>query len=216
MKWRMKILAFETTDGVRAVYLYNADHEIISTYRWAVTPKHNYPTDLYSDPRYNGDTIRETTALPTGSMSQYLGMDRMSLMLIKIHNLQSVARQYDYDMSLYSFSVKEDLLALSGREALADNICRAVETLDIQAVEDAVTAAVEHLLPGQQELPADTTRQIVRQAAAYIDENYFEDLNLSVLAEKFNVESSYFNRVFKKNTGMSPREYRNSLSIQEV
>lgn len=372
---------------------------------------------------------RETTALPTGSMSKYLGMDKMSLMLIKIHNLHRVTRQYDYDMSLYSVSVKQDLLALTGREdlilfnhiyrpgefmllselseperkvlaakirdyfagypeayltismtgndysieringayreavsallsrkfgkchqilsartaptegcgrlepdilkqvqsnlqsgnkasvlrllledtglstcqgwqyaqvmqlakeigmalsqfavrhrpesamadmdTLVDNICHAVETLDIQNIRDAVTAAVEHLLPGRQELPADTTRQIVRQAAAYIDENYFEDLNLSVLAEKFNVESSYFsrmfrqemgenlifyitrkriekaqsliagsdinlteiaflvgyndysyfNRVFKKNTGMSPREYRNSLSTQEV
>lgn len=371
---------------------------------------------------------RETTALPTGSMEKYLDMDKMSLMLIKIHNLQSVTRQYDYDMSLYSFCVQQDLLALAGREdlilfnhiyrpgefmllselnererkalaerirdyfskypeayltiamtsngysiervnaayreavstllsrrfgkthqllsermvtaegtgrlepeivkqvqsnlqsgnktlvlrllledaglgscqgwqyaqvmqlakeigmtltkfaikyrpegsmadmdALADSICHAVETLDIQAVRDAVTAAVEHLLPGQPDLPADTTRQIIRQAAAYIDENYFEDLNLSALAEKFRVESSYFsrmfrqemgenlifyitrrriekaqsliansdtnlteiaflvgyndysyfNRVFKKNTGMSPREYRNSVTAQE-
>lgn len=372
---------------------------------------------------------RETTALPTGSMDKYLGMEKMSLMLIKIHNLQTVTRQYGYDMSLYSFSLKRDLLALAGREdlilfnhiyrpgefmllseldesgrkalaikiqhyftqypdayltiamtgnnysiervnaayreavsvllsrkfgkthqilterrpvtegigrlepdivkqvqanlysgnkhgvqrllleetglaacdswqyaqvmqlakeigmtlskfairhrpessvadmdALADNICRAVETLELQNIRDAVRTAVEYLLPGQQEMPADTTKQIVRQAAAYIDENYFEDLNLSVLAEKFRVESSYFsrmfrqemgenlifyitrkriekaqgliahsetnlteiaflvgyndysyfNRVFKKSTGMSPREYRNSLSPREV
>ena len=50
--------AFETTDAVKALYLYNADHEVISTFRRAVTPKHNYPTDLYSDPQYNGDTIK--------------------------------------------------------------------------------------------------------------------------------------------------------------
>ena len=365
---------------------------------------------------------RETTALPTGDLSKYLDMDRMSLMLIKIHNLQSVTRTFDYDMSLYSYCVKEDLLALAGREdlilfnhiyrpgefmllseleekerlalaekicsyfgkyldtwvtvsmtpnaysiervnnayreavavllsrqfgknhqilcsrnagtagsrrlepeiikqvqtnlqsgnknavlrllledtglsapigwqyaqvmqlvkeigvtlgkyagryrpegsvadvdALTDSIVYAVETMDIRKIRDAVTAAVEYLLPAQREIPADTTRQIVRQAAAYIDENYFEDLNLSLLAEKFRVESSYFsrifrqemgenlifyitrkriekaqqliansdtnlteiaflvgyndysyfNRVFKKNTGMSPREYRN-------
>jgi len=368
---------------------------------------------------------RETTALPTGAMSRYLGMEKMSLMLIKIHNLQTVTRRYDYDMSLYSCCVKEAFLELAEREdvilfnhiyrpgefmllsemnreermtlaekirayfsgypeawvtvamtandytvervntayreavsillsrqfgkshrilasragspdgsgrlepeivkqvqsnlhsgnkntvlrllledtglsacegwqyaqvmhlakeigmtltkfaikhrpensvadmdALADGICYAVETLEVRSVCDAVKAAVEHLLPGRPELPADTTRQIIRQAAAYIDENYFEDLNLSVLAEKFSVESSYFsrifrqemgenlifyitrkriekaqsliagsdtnlteiaflvgyndysyfNRVFKKNTGMSPREYRNSVS----
>ena len=50
--------AFETTDSVKALYLYNDEHEIISTYRRAVTPKHNYPTDIYLDPQYNGDTIK--------------------------------------------------------------------------------------------------------------------------------------------------------------
>lgn len=38
---------FDTSLGVLAVYLYTTDHEIISTYRRAVTPKHTYPTDIY-------------------------------------------------------------------------------------------------------------------------------------------------------------------------
>lgn len=59
---------------------------------------------------------RETTALPTGAMSQYLGMEKMSLMLIKIHNLQTVTRRYGHDMSQYSCALKEDLLAMTGRE----------------------------------------------------------------------------------------------------
>ncbi len=50
--------AFETADGVKAVYLYNAEHKIISTFRRAVTPRHNYPTDIYSDPQYNGEIIK--------------------------------------------------------------------------------------------------------------------------------------------------------------
>lgn len=373
---------------------------------------------------------RETTALPTGSMDKYLGMDHMALMLIKIHNLHAVTLQYDHDMSLYSCTVKQDIQKLWGREeliifnhiyrpgefmiiaempparmealagqirdyfgkypevsltismtdnsysidrihaayreavsgllarefgkssqilfasaaavtaqppgkvepdalkqiekhlqsgnrqallrmlledsglsacqgwpyarvlrmakeigmvlsqfamkyrpertladmdSLTENIVKAVETLDIQNICDAVRAAAEFLVPDRREYPADTTRQIIRQAAAYIDENYFEDLNLSTMAEKFNVESSYFsrmfrqemgenlilyitrkriekaktyianadinlteiafmvgyndysyfNRVFKKNTGMSPREYRNQLHTQE-
>lgn len=40
---------FETQDDVLALYLYNADDEIISTYRRATTPKHNYPEDIYAD-----------------------------------------------------------------------------------------------------------------------------------------------------------------------
>ncbi len=38
---------FATSDGVLSLYLYNEEHEIISTYRRAVTPKHNYKTDIY-------------------------------------------------------------------------------------------------------------------------------------------------------------------------
>lgn len=37
----------DTSMGVLALYLYTADHEIVSTYRKAATPKHNYPTDIY-------------------------------------------------------------------------------------------------------------------------------------------------------------------------
>ena len=38
---------FDTTDAVLALYVYDSDHKIISTYRRAVTPKHNYPVDIY-------------------------------------------------------------------------------------------------------------------------------------------------------------------------
>lgn len=38
---------FDTSLSVLAVYLYTSDHEIISTYRRAVTPKHTYPSDIY-------------------------------------------------------------------------------------------------------------------------------------------------------------------------
>ena len=38
---------FDTSLGVLAIYLYTSDHEIISTYRRATTPKHTYPADIY-------------------------------------------------------------------------------------------------------------------------------------------------------------------------
>lgn len=46
---------FETDDGVVSLYLYTTDHEIISTYRRAVTPKHRYQVDIYDD-EDNGNT----------------------------------------------------------------------------------------------------------------------------------------------------------------
>ncbi len=38
---------FDTSLGVLALYLYTKDHEIISTYRKAMTPRHTYPADIY-------------------------------------------------------------------------------------------------------------------------------------------------------------------------
>lgn len=40
---------FETQDGVVALYLYTPENQIISTYRRAVTPKHRYAEDIYTD-----------------------------------------------------------------------------------------------------------------------------------------------------------------------
>ena len=38
---------FQTSDGIVSLYIYDKSHQIISTYRRAVTPKHNYPVDIY-------------------------------------------------------------------------------------------------------------------------------------------------------------------------
>ena len=42
----------------------------------------------------------------------------------------------------------------------------------------------------------------------YIDEHPEENLSLSVLAGKSFYNASYFSRVFKKHTGMTPTEYK--------
>lgn len=88
--------AFETTDGVKAVYLYNAEHEIISTYRRAVTPKHNYPTDLYADPQYNGETIKAyVDSSDTGMLiSSYYNAYRETDI---IHLVMKIFAGYQYD-----------------------------------------------------------------------------------------------------------------------
>lgn len=48
---------FSASDGVVALYLYTPAHELVSTYRRAMTPKHNYPADLYADAEYSNSSI---------------------------------------------------------------------------------------------------------------------------------------------------------------
>lgn len=70
---------FQTSDGVVALYLYNSDNEIISTYRRAVTPRHNYPKDIYEDSElYNANVVTEYMASDDTSMliSSYYNVHR--------------------------------------------------------------------------------------------------------------------------------------------
>lgn len=51
---------FTANDGMMALYFYNSKHEIISTYRKAMTPKHNYAIDIFQDSEtYNAERVKE-------------------------------------------------------------------------------------------------------------------------------------------------------------
>lgn len=156
----------------------------------------------------------------------------------------------------------EDTIAASNFAEAAD---KAVESLDSSIVCSAIINMAEYLEPKCREAPTDSVRGVIQKAVAYIDKNYFKEMTLDFFAAKYNVESSYFSRmfrqetgenlviyitkkrlgaakeyirqnkaslaeiafmagyddyayfsrVFKKNTGMSPREYRNRCQEEE-
>jgi len=59
-------------------------------------------------------------------------------------------------------------------------------------------------------------RDVVREAAKYIDLNYNEELTLVSLSAKFFVESSYFSRVFKQETGKNLMIYIANKRIEKA
>lgn len=84
---------FETSDKVMALYLYTMDHEIISTYRKAATPKHNYPIDIYEDMEtYNAQRVQEyvesdeKAMLISGYYNTYREKDIIRFVLKLYHN----------------------------------------------------------------------------------------------------------------------------------
>ncbi len=84
---------FETSDNVVSLYLYNSQNEIISTYRRAVTPKHNYPLDIYDENfSCNSEIVREyvesdnSVMLISGYYNPYRGKEIIRLVL-KIYNV---------------------------------------------------------------------------------------------------------------------------------
>lgn len=68
---------FDTSMGVVALYLYTADHEIISTYRKAATPKHNYPVDIF-------DGTQDTNA---EAVKRYVESDDSVMMISSYYNV---------------------------------------------------------------------------------------------------------------------------------
>ena len=76
-----------------------------------------------------------------------------------------------------------------------------VEQLDAAYLCEVMEEAVDFVMSIRQGTVPDTTRGLVKQAAAYIDEHFFEELTLSSLAEQFHVENTYFSRLFRQETG---------------
>ncbi len=83
---------FSTSDGVVAFYIYTAEHELLSTYRKTVTPKYNYPKDIYEEEtKNNGRRVQEYVASSdTGLLvSSYYNENRernIARFAIKIYN----------------------------------------------------------------------------------------------------------------------------------
>lgn len=93
---------FETEDSVVALYLYTKDHEIISTYRRAVTPKHNYAIDIYENPKMENaevvkDYIRseESTMLISSYYNPYREKDILRFVL-KLYKNSSRSQPIGY------------------------------------------------------------------------------------------------------------------------
>ncbi|OYP43135.1 hypothetical protein CG709_04515, partial [Lachnotalea glycerini] len=93
---------FETSKGVVALYIYNINNEIISTYRRAVTPKHNYPTDIYEDiEQYNSQKVLDyissddTTMLISSYYNRYRETDMIRFVL-KIYDNTNLNSKIGY------------------------------------------------------------------------------------------------------------------------
>lgn len=99
------------------------------------------------------------------------------------------------------FAEKMDASAAVDMENFADLADRVVGMLDRGYLCEVMDDVVDYVLSMGEDRVADTTRGLIRQAAAYIDEYYFEDMTLSSLAKQFHVESSYFSRLFRQETG---------------
>jgi signal transduction histidine kinase/DNA-binding LacI/PurR family transcriptional regulator/AraC-like DNA-binding protein len=76
-------------------------------------------------------------------------------------------------------------------------------------------AEIQRVLTTNSTLPQPTA-MLVKQASAYIQQNYTRSFSLEELSETIGVSKSYLSRIFKMDTGISPWDYLNRFRIQKA
>ena len=69
--------------------------------------------------------------------------------------------------------------------------------------------------------PADESKdprqiEIVKGACKYIEDNYGDNITLNSIAEREGVNSFYLHKIFRKITGLTPREYLESIRMRRL
>jgi len=59
-------------------------------------------------------------------------------------------------------------------------------------------------------------RNMMSEAMAYIEQNMKEEMRIEILASRAYLSPSYFRKLFKETTGLTPIEYINSLRISKA
>jgi two-component system response regulator YesN len=63
---------------------------------------------------------------------------------------------------------------------------------------------------------ADLNNTFIKQAKAYIEQNYNTDVSLSVIGQKCNLNPSYCSQLFKKKTGKTIVQYRTEIRMKKA
>ena len=76
-------------------------------------------------------------------------------------------------------------------------------------------ASIQRMLIASSALPQPTS-MLVKQASAFIQQNYTRSFSLDELSKKIGVSKSYLSRIFKTDTGISLWDYLNRYRIQKA
>ncbi|MHB8130014.1 MAG: response regulator transcription factor [Mobilitalea sp.] len=98
-------------------------------------------------------------------------------------------------------SVRKTSREIMDMESLIDLANKTVENLAVENLCEVLKEMIDTTTDYQMEEETGSIRSVVKLSVKYVDSNFFEELTLVSLANKFNVESSYFSKIFRQETG---------------
>lgn len=175
---------FESADSVVSLYLYTIDHEIISTYRRAVTPRHNYQTDIYMDPEQeNAETVMD-----------YVESDRTSMLISSYFNQYRERDIIRFVLKLYGNSNTRDKIGYIVCDVDSKafvSIMKKYRTdttmyIWLQPEQDRPVVSLGETTDKEEDYYAEISRQISSGGEAVISESSKQEL-FQVKQNKYNL-----------------------------
>ena len=120
--------------------------------------------------------------------------------------------------TVFSDTVSQSGSAVSLQELdeLEQMMDKVLEKLDSEQVLGLLEEMLLIVLADKTGDASGNIRDVVREAAQYIDQNYYEELTLVSLSAKYCVESSYFSRMFKQETGKNLMLYITDKRVEKA
>lgn len=108
------------------------------------------------------------------------------------------------------------MMAVIDMESLVELADKTIDNFDVYNLCEVLEEIITLVSDVQKVEPNGTIREVVAQAVQYINDNYFEELTLTSLAKRFNVESSYFSKLFRQETGSNLMLYIAKKRIEKA
>ena len=118
---------------------------------------------------------------------------------------QTIKKICDIIMEFISEDLKD-----KNTEDIQRNIAKlnkSIDYLDEKRLIEILEIILEDIVNLNNVVSADSIVGSVHKAIKYIDDNYSEELSLNTIADKYNVEHSYFSKVFRQETGVNLMSY---------
>lgn len=101
-------------------------------------------------------------------------------------------------------------------ENMVDVLDKTVEYMEADKLCEVIEEIVDTVVSEPKGELGSSIREVVKKAVVYINEQFFEELSLAFLSNHFGVESSYFSKVFRQETGESLMIYIAGKRIEKA